>query len=1095
MTPAWGAAPSELPVRRNSCYYSAMSPNSRRAAHRLENPYELASTPRPRRIGELACGAGAVSALALLGLGGVAHAGPGDDVDPPEQTDSAGLASAGSGGSTSGGSDGVGSGGDLFGSSTSAALDLTGSAGAFTSDLGIDTSTDTDIHMSADTGTGAVGDPSRPEPLFSGDLPTTGFLGLGGASDVPSGTGLDMDNVPSVATTPPLPDLGFLDDPEPLVLPEPADVTVQPTSLPLGDLIPAAGAPVLSEAEAVGGSSGKQVHADTGLLLAESLPVDLSDAPAGLPPAGLVTSGASSLSSAGRTVGAAEEDADTDMVAGVPIDQLWPEPVVPFGAGTAVPAIGGAGSAELGGGPFGLGKDGSSLSGGAGSGEVRGGPFRLGSGASLLSEGDSSAGAHGELFNLGLGTSTPDEDVDLFGPVGLLPGLAGRAIGRGMTRVPTTANPASARIPTSTSTSIAGRVGNGGPDPVLEPSVLPLVFALSPLSVGINGYENAAVVGMKRAAQLRAAGASEAAAAAALRPFSNVRDALTLAPRAVAVDLTLQSADLGLPSTGNADADALVQSGVSGLLGAGANSGAQWVQNRLPEIQRRNKKFYLDARTGMNVTVPTPRPMTLALPTRSLPYAVAPVAISGATMLDRTVRSNLGLCQPSAADTTNANTYCDIAFRSLAKGVGLQSAFAGDVMTDQWLLARKLNPKQALLETLPVVTTMAAQNAISELLVVDPVVDDPLFRSLRSGAQTVSDVGTGVNNVVNGPVDPTNGAAVNLVRGYANGGLALGMPIWEATTTSMDPVRAVRNVAHSVMGEPSEPLVSVAGWQEAGRRLGEAQQAVHTGLRQTPTTGLGASGVAVANTFDGIGDALLGAGTALTSSWSPEGRAAAGERFQESGASFGRARDAAGVAAGESWNVTTDLATRGRNVVLYGDVGGAAAVAPTAPAGRPWCSSTTSAPCVERGSTDPSNPNSVGVLRAGPKLPAPRAPGGRPVCSPALTTNCVSPDSWDPSNRNSVGRLVTGPATVGAGVPGNPAYEQLVREGRAGDQSAPGSPGYGRGMGQQFVGDGTGSDPDRAFTTLSNLASGYTINRAISDGVDSIVKSVARFLP
>lgn len=471
---------------------------------------------------------------------------------------------------------------------------------------------------------------------------------------------------------------------------------------------------------------------------------------------------------------------------------------------------------------------------------------------------------------------------------------------------------------------------DSGPGPILAPEALPYVFALSPLSILINTYENATVIGVKQAASLRAAGAPEAVANAATNPLRNLPDAVTTLPRAAAVDALLQNPQMPLPKTGNADTDMLIQAGFSGIVGAGVNSGAQWLQTVLPEMQRRNVEHYLSARTGTRVTVPTPKPITLALPARPLPYLAAPTAITGAAMVDRNVRRTLGVCQPSASDTSNANTYCDIAMRSIAKGLGFQSAIAADVLTDQWELARKLNPGKALRETAPVVATLAAQNAIAELLVVDPAVDDDVFRSLRSTAQTLSDLGTGGANVLAGETDPEDGAGVNIGRGVGNALLALGEPAIAGVTSANDPFRVAENVVREIRGDDPLPLVTGTEIARADRRWDEASEALHTGLRTPPTSLQGALGSVAGNTADGLGDLVFGfAGGVASPFGGGETFDAATERYRESAASFGRARDALGVAASETgriagdvWSFAGDLGTGGLNLLQFGDVDG-----------------------------------------------------------------------------------------------------------------------------------------------------------------------------
>jgi hypothetical protein len=258
-------------------------------------------------------------------------------------------------------------------------------------------------------------------------------------------------------------------------------------------------------------------------------------------------------------------------------------------------------------------------------------------------------------------------------------------------------------------------------------------------------------------------------------------------------------------------------------------------------------------------------------------------------IIDREVRDFLDVCQPSDSDTNNLNIYCDIGFPISGQGRRPAGRVRRGFPRRPVGAGRRLSPGRALRETLPLVGTMAAQNAIAELLVVDPVEDDAVFRGLRSTAQTLSDVGTGANHVVNGGTDPTDGAGVNLARGYSNAALAIGMPIVEALTNSVDPVYTVSNLGRNLRGESQEPLVSRAGAQEADRRVQEAGQALHTGLRQPPTTALGAVGSAAANTLDGLGDALIGVGQAATSSGSPEALEAAAQRFRESRASLARA--------------------------------------------------------------------------------------------------------------------------------------------------------------------------------------------------------------
>ncbi|CAA9422792.1 MAG: hypothetical protein AVDCRST_MAG66-2817 [uncultured Pseudonocardia sp.] len=862
-----------------------MPPRIPPVAQHLENPYDLSSTPQEQLgAGGFACRAGVASAFALISLGGVAHAASSEEVDLRDQT------------------------GDL--AFTPSVIDAGGAGFDAFPDGPSDLTFDYDPFPSALYAEDEVPWPELSEPLpapAEQEVPTPDTAVLVADSTAPAGntgalttTDSPVDPTPvEVVSESSVGDVGGGDG-SAVVFGVADEVRLDPFAPTAQDAAAAADLQAALAAGPVGFAEGSfsselppspvfEVAADifTGSTDGPGVTGDTApsvEAPVASPPSADVAApldpfvpGAAGEPPTRPTTGGSGADGDTGISATgstppAPAQMDPSRPATPTSSGTS--GTGTSGSATAGTATTSTGTTGTGSSGTVTTGTGTSGTATTGR------EDDPTA-----PWDAATGTST-------FPANGVGDSLRGTFdVGEGTT-------PSPIPTPAAGSSAVPSTNGNGGPGPVLSPDALPYVFALSPLSVGINAYENGTVIGAKRAAQLRAAGAPAAVVAAAMNPLNNVREAATTLPRASVVDATLQNLPIDLPSTGNDDLDSLLQSGISGGVGAGTNMAAQYIQGVLPEMQRRNTEFYLSARSGTNVTVPTPRPITLALPARPLPYAAAPIAINTAVIVDREVRDHFDICQPSSSDTSNLNTYCDIAFRSVAKGVGLQAAFAGDSLADQWALARRLSPGRALRETAPLVGTMAAQNAIAELLVVDPVVDDPLFQGLRNTAQTLSDVGTGANYVVNAPTDSTDGAGVNLTRGYANAALAVGMPAVEAVTNAVDPVWTAANFGQQLTGGNREPLVSRAGIQEADRRLEEASRALSTGLRQTPTTASGAVGSAVANTLDGLGDAMIGTGTALTSFGSPDGLAAAQQRFRESGASFERAGNALGVVNG-----------------------------------------------------------------------------------------------------------------------------------------------------------------------------------------------------
>lgn len=558
--------------------------------------------------------------------------------------------------------------------------------------------------------------------------------------------------------------------------------------------------------------------------------------------------------------------------------------------------------------------------------------------------------------------------------------------------------------------------GSTGPGAVMDPDLLPLVFALSPLSVGINAYENATVIGTRNAGRLLGAGASPSQIAAARNPLNNFTAGVQTLPRASAVDYTiLNGPAAGFNPTDDPTANALIQSGISGGTGMLINSAAQRLQTELPRVQQRNLEHYLSARSGTRVTVPRPNELTLALPTRPLPFALAPVAVTTAATIDGAVRDQFGICQPSASDTNNFNTYCDIGLRSLARGVGLQTAFGTDVMLDQRMAGRRLNPVRAFRETLPIVATMGGQNAIAELLTVEPPVDDALFRNLRGGAQFLSDVGTGGSRLLVGDVDPTDSAGTNITRGYSNGVAAIGLPVVGMALDTMDPFKAIENVWRSSNGQPPLPMIPRETAEVADRRLEQASRSLHHGLRQQPVTGPDAAVSLLGNLSSGLGHGMLGVSDRVFSPLGGQEMAdSSATHLDESGAAFRRVATATGVLGGAVRDGGSALAQSSYNLIRCGNYA-----------------------CLP---------------------PKPPVDTGRPICASPVAVRCIEPGSWT-ADPNTVGSLREGPL-----LPGHPRYAAAVAAGTSGDQSSPSMPGYGRNLGVGLVGVGiVGDGTDRAF--------------------------------
>lgn len=520
--------------------------------------------------------------------------------------------------------------------------------------------------------------------------------------------------------------------------------------------------------------------------------------------------------------------------------------------------------------------------------------------------------------------------------------------------------------------------------------------------------------------------------------------------RASSFDALIGGGLSGIKPTGVREIDAFAQAGIASAVAVGSNEALKRIDRRLPSLRTENDARWLGRNMpgGVRVTPPARSPLAFSTPLAAPVLAALPFSATAATLASTNFQERTGICQASASDVNNFNYYCGALMDAGALGVGIQGPIAvGNFLERAGQAARGLAQRPTvagvLRDTALIPLIVGTQALGTKILTKAPPNRDGVYDTLRGGAQFVSDAAAGVGNVVNGPTDRTDGAGVNLGRGYVNGVLALGSPVFEAVGNSVDPVRAVRNLGRQLQGGTTEPLISRAGSAEADRRLEEASRALRTGLRQTPTTGPGAAFSTVANTFDGIGDAIIGAGQFVVSP--VFGSADATNSLQESGAAFSRAGNSLGVASRETTRVAGNIGRGGLNLLQHGDTRGRTR------SGNPWCSDTVTSGCIRPGSEKPNNPNSMGELVTGRAVP------GSPYYAEARR------------------RGLAGPAT-----PANPvAYQRCVADGRCGVRE----------VGPLYVGDGSSSPGNQLGTFVRNVSNPTYLPRQLSNVVNNAINS------